>query len=191
MRYCIVSARYAAVQLMIAVVVVMTGTERAPVVVMMPGVAVMPIPVMCPTVVNVPPARVVTPVPRTMPCVPIGTPEPIVYDRTVNVNRLDDVVGAVNILVAYYLNSHLVFLVFLNVDRGYVLENILGKYSLQNDEAFVAFACLYYTQVIHLAIPVEVEVTEGAVGVVEHRLELLQVLSLCEQFSYNLQVQSF
>jgi hypothetical protein len=62
---------------------------------------------------------------------------------------------------------------------------------LQNDEAFVAFTCLYYAQVIHLTVSVQIQIAECTVRIVEHRLELFQVLSLCEQFSYNLQVQPF
>ena len=154
------------------------------------GVAVTPVPVICPTVVCVPPSGPVSPVPRAMPCVPIRTPEPIVYQRTVNIYRFDDVGRTIYILIAYYLNAYLIRLVFLYIDGGYVLIDIFRQNGLQNDQSLVAFACLYYAQIIYLTVSVQVEVAESAVRVVEHRLELFQVLSLCKKLSYNLQVQA-
>ena len=82
-------------------------------------------------------------------------------------------------------------LVFLHIYGGYVLEDILRQNRLQNDQTLVTLAGLYDTKIIHLPVAVQIQVTERAVWVVEHRLELLQVLSLCEQFSYNLQIESF
>jgi hypothetical protein len=167
-------------------------TERAVMMVMVPCVAVMPVPVMCPAVVYVPPIRVIAPVPRTVPCYPTRTPEPIVYNRSVNIYRLDDIVRSVYVLIAYDLHFHIVLrFVFLYVYRGHVLIDILREDSLQHYQTFATFTRLNYAQVIHLAVSVEIEVTERTVGIVEHRLELLQVLSLCEQFSYNLQIESF
>jgi hypothetical protein len=96
----------------------------------MEGVAVMPIPVTCPAGMCVPPTRPITPIPRTMPCAPVRTPKPIVYYRTVNIYRLDDVVRSIYIFVAYYLYLYLLLLVFLYVDRGYVLEDIFREDSL-------------------------------------------------------------
>ena len=62
---------------------------------------------------------------------------------------------------------------------------------MQNDQTLVAFANLHNAQVIYFPVPVQVQVTECAVRVVEHRLELFQVPSLCKQLSYNLQIESF
>ena len=157
----------------------------------MPGVAVTPVPIVSHQVVCVPPSGPISPVPRAMPCVPIRTPEPIVYQRTVNIYRFDDVGRTVHVLIAYDLNAYLIRLVFLYVDRGYVLIDIFRQNGLQNDQSLVAFAGLYYAQVIHLTVAIQVEVAERAVRIVEHRLELFQVLSLCKKLSYNLQVQSF
>ena len=108
----------------------MRVAERAVVVMMMVGVATMPVPVMCPTSVCVPPTRPVTPVPRTMPSVPTRTPEPIVDNRSVNVDGLYHVVRTVHKLIADYLNGYLIFLVFLHIYRGYILEDILRQNSL-------------------------------------------------------------
>lgn len=106
-------------------------TERTMVMVMMESVAVMPIPIMRPTVVYVPPARVISPIPRTVPCYPIRTPEPIVDNRSVHIYRFDDIVGTIHVLIAHYLHFHLVLcFVFLHIYRGYVLIDILSQNSL-------------------------------------------------------------
>lgn len=111
---------------MIPVVDMMSGTERAVMVVMMPCVAASPVPIVCPAVVYVPPVRIVSPVPRRVPCIPPGAPEPIVDYGTIDIYGLDDVVRSVNVLVTYYLNGHIIAFVFLYVDRRYVLVDIFG-----------------------------------------------------------------
>ena len=151
----------------------------------------MPIPVMCPASVHIPPTRVVAPIPRTMPSVPIRTPEPVVDNRSIDIYRLDDVIGSIDIFVAYYLNRHIVRFVFLYIYGGYILVDVLCQNGLQYDKTLVSFACLYHAQVIHLTVAVQIEITERAVRVVEHRLELFQVLSLRKQLSYDLQIESF
>ena len=191
MRRGVLSAGYVPMHVMVAVAYLTCVAERAAVVMVMIGVAAMPVPVMCPASVCVPPSRPVTPVPRRMPCVPCVRPEPIVDDRTIDIHRLYHVVRTIDILVANYLNGNLVLLVFLHVYGGYVLEDILRQHRLQYDQTLVTLTGLYDTKVIDLPVAVQIQVTERAVGVVEHRLELFQVLSLCEQFSYNLQIESF
>ena len=144
MRYGVVTMAYVMMHVMIAVVDMMSRTERAVMVMMMESVAVMPIPVVCPAVVCVPPTRVITPVPRTMPCVPCVAPEPVVDNRTVDINRFDDIVRTIYVLVTYHLNAYFVLLVFLYIDRGHVLIDIFVENSLQYDQTLVSFACLYY-----------------------------------------------
>ena len=113
-----------------------------------------------------------------MPCVPGIAPKPVVYQRTIDINGFYYVVGAVNVLIAYYLNTHLLIFIFLYVDGSYILVDILGEHGLQYDQSLAAFARLHYAQIIHLPVTIQVEVAERTVGVVEHRLELFQVLSL-------------
>lgn len=60
----VVAAADTSVHLVIAVMNMMSGTERAPVVMMMVSVAVMPVPIMCPAVMVIPPVRIISPVPR-------------------------------------------------------------------------------------------------------------------------------
>lgn len=91
----------------------------------MESVAVVPIPVVCPAAVYVPPARVVPPVPRRFPCVPVRSPEPIVNHWSIDIYRLDNVVGAIDVFVADHLHFDLILRIFLNIDGGYVLKYIL------------------------------------------------------------------
>ncbi len=146
---------------------------------------------MCPAAVYIPPARIIIPIPGRSPRVPVRAPEPVVYNRSIDIYRLDDIVGTIDVFIAHYLYSHLVFLVFLHVYRGHILVDILRQNSLKNYQTFVAFAGLYYAQVINLSVAVQIQITERAVWVVEHRLELFKVLSLRKQLSYHLQIESF
>ena len=144
MSYCVVAMTHVTMHVVIAVMNVMSRTERAVVVMVMESVAVMPVPVMCPAAVYVPPTRVITPVPRTMPCVPCVAPEPIVDNGSIDIYRFDDVVRTIDVLIAYHLNADLVGrFIFLYIDRCNILIDIFGKDSLQNDESFVSFAGLY------------------------------------------------
>jgi len=174
----IVVTPYTVVHLVIASTRFSGVTERAPVVMMMVSVAVMPVPVVRPAGVPTPPTRPVIPVPGAMPCVPGIAPKPVVYQRTIDINGFYYVVGTVNVLIAYYLNTHLLICIFLYVDRSYILVDIFGENGLQYDQALAAFARLHYAQIVHLTVTIQVEVAERAVWVVEHRLELFQVLSL-------------
>jgi hypothetical protein len=166
-------------------------TERTAVMAMMVSVAMTPIYVAGPACMCVPPARIITPIPRTVPSVPCVAPEPIVDQGPINIYGFYDVVRTIYILVANYLNGNLILLIFLHVYRGYVLEDILCQNRLQNDESLVTLTRFHNADVIHLSVTVQVQVTERTVRVVEHRLELFQVFSICEQFSYHLQIESF
>lgn len=165
--------------------------ESAATMMMMECIAVMPIPIVCPTTMTVPPAGIISPVPRAVPCVPSIAPEPIVYNGPIDKYRFYYVVCTIDIFITDDLYFYLVFCIFLHVYGGYILEYVLREDSLQYDESLVPLTCLYYAQVVHLSVSIEIQVTECAVRVVKHRLELFQVLSLCEQFSYNLQIESF
>jgi len=191
MSCCELSACHTAAHIMIVMTRLAYITEGAAVMIMMECVAVVPVPVVRPTVVCVPPARIVAPIPGRVPCIPCVAPEPVVYNGSVHVHRFNHVVFPIHIFISDYLHGHFVFLVFLDVYGSHVLIDIFGQNSLQHYQSFVPLSCFHYAQVIHLAVPIEVQITERAVGVVEHRLELLQVLSLCKQLSYDLQIESF
>ena len=142
MCYRIVSSRYVGMQVMIACAYLTSCTERAVVMVMMVCVAMTPVPIMCPTIVDVPPIRIISPIPRTIPSVPCVAPKPIVDQRSIDVNGFDDIGGTINVLITYYLYRHIVIRIFLHVYRGYVLVDILRKNGLQNDKALIAFTRL-------------------------------------------------
>lgn len=48
---------------------------------------------------------------------------------------------------------------------------------------------LDYTQIIHVAIAIEVKVGESRIGVIEHLLKLLEVLGLAEKRGNSLEVE--
>ena len=168
------------------------GAETAIVAVtMVESIAVVPIVVICPDRVRIPPSGIVAPVPRRCVGIPIRSPKPIVNDRLIDIYRLDDIVGAVDIFIADNLHGDFVRLVFLHIDGGNILVDVLGKDGLEDDKAFLALAYLHHADVVYLAVAVEVKIAESGVGVVEHILKLLQVLRLCEEFRHHFEVQSF
>ena len=107
----------------------------------------------------------------------------------VDIHGLNDIVGAVDILVSDDLDCYLVCFVFLNIYRRHILVDIFRQDSLQHNEAFLAFAHFHYADIVNLAVAVQVKVAERRVGVVEQGLKLLKVFGLCKKFRYYLQVK--
>ena len=107
----------------------------------------------------------------------------------VDIHRLDDIVGAVDILVSDNLDGYFVRLILLNIYRRHILVNVFRQDSLQHNEAFLAFAHFHYADIVNIAIAVQVKVAERRVGVVEQGLKLLKVFGLCKKFRYYLQVK--
>lgn len=183
-------AGMATIHLTISVMRLTSVTERAVVMVVMVCIAVVPIQVPCQAVVMIPPVGVISPVPRTIPCVPTGTPKPIVDYRTIDINRLDDIVGTIYILIADDLNRHLLRRVFLYVDRSDILVDILCEDCLQYDHTLIALAYLYYADIIYVTIAVQVQVVIEFLRVVEFRLKLFQVSRLSKEICHHLEVES-
>lgn len=152
-------------------------------VVVMVGIAVVPIVIIRPDAMCIPPRGVVAPIPRRGVSVPIRTPEPVVDDGLVDIHGLDDIVGAVDILVTDDLNGYLVRLILLNIYRCHILVDVFRQDSLQHDEAFLAFSHFHHADIVNLAIADQVEVAERRVGVVEQGLKLLQVFWLVQKVS--------
>ena len=73
----------------------------------MPVVAMIPVAVHRAAMPTVPPVGIIAPVPRRGPASPEGIPEPVVDIRTVDIYRLDDVVGAIDVLVTDHLRGNL------------------------------------------------------------------------------------
>lgn len=163
------------------------GADRMPMV--MP-VAVVPIYIRCDAVVGMPPAGPVVPIVRRVPTYPVGTPEPIIDVGAIDIDGLDDVVGAIDVLVTDDLHCNALCLrVFLYIDRSNILIDVLCQHGLDDHEVACVVGSLDDTEVVHLSVAVEVEVGEGRVGVVEHLFELFEVFGLPEQRSHRLQVE--
>lgn len=107
----------------------------------------------------------------------------------VDIHRLDDIVAAVDILISNDLYGYLVRFVFLYIYRSHILVDVFRQNSLQHNEVFLAFAHFHDTNIVNLAVAVQVEVAERRVGVVEQGLKLLKVFGLCKKFRYYLQVK--
>ena len=107
------------------------GADRAMVVV---PVAVIPIDKRINAIVWTPVVWVIAPVVWRMPAYPARSPEPIIDNRTVDVYWFDDIIGTIDILITNDLNGNsLALLLLLEEDRSYILIDILGKYSLNNN----------------------------------------------------------
>ena len=122
---CIIIAAHAIVHVMIVRMVMMSHTERAVRIVIVVPIAVVPIEERIDAVVWTPPTRPISPIIRRMPADPCRSPEPIVDQWSIDIDWFDDVVCAIDILVANYLYGNLVVVVFLYKDRRNILVDIL------------------------------------------------------------------
>lgn len=125
MAMCIIIAAHAIVHVMIVRMVMMSHTERAVRIVIVVPIAVVPIEEWIDAVVWTPPTRPISPIIRRMPADPCRSPEPIVDQWSIDIDWFDDVVCAIDILVANYLYGNLVVVVFLYKDRRNILVDIL------------------------------------------------------------------
>jgi hypothetical protein len=110
---------------MIVRMVMMSHTERAVRIVIVVPIAVVPIDERIHAIVWMPPSRPIAPIIRRMPADPCRSPEPIVDQWSIDIDWFDDVVCAIDILVANYLYGNLVVVVFLYKDRRNILVDIL------------------------------------------------------------------
>ena len=92
-----------------------------------------------------------------MPYCPVRTPEPIVNYRNVNIYRLNNVVCTIYEVITYNLYAD-IFAVFLYQDACYILEDILGEYSLNNNEVSVILSCFHYSKIVNIAVSIQIEV---------------------------------
>ena len=88
----------------------------------------------------VPVVWVVAPVVWRVPVVPVWIPEPVVYYRTVDVNRLYYIVASVYVFVANHLNRDVFgFNIFFYIYRCYVLVDVGCKNCLYHDVVITIF----------------------------------------------------
>jgi hypothetical protein len=139
-----------------------------------------------------PPRRPIAPIVRRMPTYPRWSPEPIVDIRAIDINRFDDIVGTIDILIAYDLNCDLIgLLIFFYKDRCYILVDIFSQDCLDNHQVAIAIGSFYNTQVVNFSIRIEVKVGKSRVRVVEQLLELFEVFSLTEESCNSLEIKVF
>lgn len=127
-----------------------------------------------------------------MPAYPMRTPEPIIDYWSIDINRLNDIVCTIYIFITNYLNGHLLTcLIFLYEDRSHILIDILCQYSLYHYQVTTAVCCFHYAQIIHVSIPIQIQVRECGIWIIEQLFKLLKVFRLTEQRSYCLQIKVF
>ena len=109
--------------------VVVTTTGMVVVILIYMGVIPMPLPRCISVVVR----RVVTPIEGRVPGYPSRPPKPVIDDRTVDIDRLNHIVGTIDILVTNHLDRDGLVCLTLNIDACYVLIDIFCQHGLQYD----------------------------------------------------------
>ena len=94
------------------------------------------------------------------------------YDRPGVVDRTDDIIRTVDICGADDFNMVVSIGWHLCNDRRHILVNIRRQGRLDNEYVVVSLHCRNYSQIVHIAVPVEVKVGYDVGGVVEQSLKL-------------------
>ena len=94
------------------------------------------------------------------------------YDRPGVVDRTDDIVRTVDVCGADDFNMVVSIGWHLCNDRRHILVNIRRQGRLDNEYVVVSLHCRNYSQIVHIAVPVEVKVGYDVGGVVEQSLKL-------------------
>ena len=94
------------------------------------------------------------------------------YDRPGVVDRTDDIVRTVDVCGADDFNMVVSIGWHLSNDRRHILVNIRRQGRLDNEYVVVSLHCRNYSQIVHIAVPVEVKVGYDVGGVVEQSLKL-------------------
>lgn len=137
-------------------------------------VDMMPIVVHQPYIVCIPIRWVVSPIVRRMPCMPSRSPKPVVNDWCIDIYRLDDIIGSINIFIADYLNADLLgSFIALHIDTCHVLKNIFCQNGLQHNKMCISIARFDNTQIVNLPVSVQVEVGDTILWVIDLVLEVL------------------
>ena len=138
----------------------------------------------------VPVVWVVSPVVWRVPVVPVWVPEPVVYNRTVDVNRLYDVVASVDVFVTDYLNRNVFgFNIFFYINRSNVLVDVFCKNGLYHDVVVAVFHRFNASEVVDVAVAIEVEVRNAYRFVVEFVFEVFNVFRFSEKRCSSLEVE--
>jgi hypothetical protein len=79
-------------------------------------IAVIPIQMMRYAVIWVPPTWPIIPVIRRVPAYPAWPPKPVIYQWTIDIYRLYDIVRAIHILITYDLDCNLLLIIFIHIN---------------------------------------------------------------------------
>lgn len=111
--------------------------------------------------------------------------------RTANKYRLNDVVSAIDIRITdhLYVRRSVEARAAFDYESGHILEDVLCQHSLNHIKVVVAVHCLHHAKIIHIAIPVQVEVGNHVLIRVEDRLKLFYGIRLSKSCSYGLKIQ--
>ena len=94
------------------------------------------------------------------------------YDRPGVVDRTDDIVRTVDVCGADDFNMVVSIGWHLSNDRRHILVNIRCKGRLDDEYMVVSLHRRNHSQIVHIAVPVEVKVGYDVGGVVEQGLKL-------------------
>ena len=110
-------------------------------------------------------------IPYPVVCTPLG-----VDNGTADKGRLNNVIVAIEIRIA----DNLGIIVILNHYRRHVLSGIKSIHVLYDDKVCTAVNLLDHAEVIHIAVPIEVQIADLARVVVQVSFELLHSTCLCK-----------
>ncbi len=124
-----------------------------------------------------------------MPCYPMCSPKPIIDNWSINIYWLNHIVFAIDIFIAYDLYSHLLRSgIFLYINRSHILIDIFCKNGLKEYQMHTFIFKFNYTEIIYLAVPIEVKVRDTFFGVIEFLFKVFEIISFAEDGCYCLKV---
>lgn len=129
--------------------------------------------------------REIIPVPGRTPDLVVRTAEIGVDHRDLDEHGVDYVVVAIDIAVA----DHLDIGARLSDHSRYILEDVRCQASLDDEQVGASFHGLENTEIVYVAIPVEVKVVEHVGRIVQEPLEVLDAGRLGERGRDSLQVK--
>ena len=134
--------------------------------------------------------RVIAPVVRRVPCYPSRTPEPVVDNGTVQINRFNNIVLTINVSITYHLHGDRLVLFALHINGCHVLVNIFRQHCLKNDKAVLSLAHFYDADIVHIAVAVKVKVIQVAFLRIKFLLKLFEVVHFTKQSCYGTKVEA-
>ena len=134
----------------------------------------------------------VIPIPGRYPANPRGAPKPVINHGTIDIYRLNDIVLSIYPCISHDLYAHLRRRrIFLHQYGCYILIDVLCQHGLDDDQVTAVALDLHYSQIIHHAVSVQIQVGDVTFFRVQLLLKLLQVTYFAKQGGYSSQIQIF